>query len=104
MVTVIPGLPVCPRNAPAAATPEEILNQPPSDAAKDKPTDIKNVPVVDVDLGVFNITAVKLGLYTTPDPEQPDQEPPLATGNITKGTDIGTQAALTHAYSQIERR
>lgn len=103
----IPGvdLPLRPPNAPAIPEPDEILKHPSLDARRrELETDIKDVPFVDIDPGVFDTELVKLKLYAKPNPEHLEKPPVLGGGNITKGTYSGTQAALTHAYSRIERR
>ncbi|KAF5123430.1 putative linoleate 9S-lipoxygenase 3 [Metarhizium anisopliae] len=102
----IPGvdLPLRPPNAPAIPEPDEILKHPSLDARRrELETDIKDVPFVDIDPGVFDTELVKLKLYAKPNPEHLEKPPVLGGGNITKGTYAGTQAALTHAYSRIER-
>ncbi|KAK2669135.1 hypothetical protein RAB80_014661 [Fusarium oxysporum f. sp. vasinfectum] len=97
-------LPVRPPNAPPVPKPDEILKHPSLDARKNElQINIKDVPFVDIDPGVFNRELVKLKLYVKPNPRQLEQPPALGGGNITEGTYSGTQAALTHAYSRIER-
>ncbi|RKK66013.1 hypothetical protein BFJ69_g15784 [Fusarium oxysporum] len=97
-------LPVRPPNAPPVPKSDEILNHPSLDAREnDLQINIKDVPFVDIDPGVFNRELVKLKLYVKPNPRDLEQPPALGGGNITEGTYSGTQAALTHAYSRIER-
>ncbi|KAI5460561.1 lipoxygenase [Mariannaea sp. PMI_226] len=104
MVSIDAILPVRPPNAPAAPTPEEILKNPTAEASQSEPgTTIKDVSFVDIDPGVFNGELVKLGLYVMPNLKHLERDPTTGNGNITKGTYAGTQAALTHAYSRIER-
>ncbi|KAH6953878.1 lipoxygenase [Ilyonectria sp. MPI-CAGE-AT-0026] len=97
-------LPVRPPNAPPVPKPDEILKHPSLDAReKELQIGVKDVPFADIDPGVFNRQLVKLKLYAKPNPKHLEQPPALGGGNITKGTYCGTQAALTHAYSRIER-
>jgi hypothetical protein len=98
-------LPVRPPNTPPVPKPDEILKHPSLGAReKELQINIKDVPFVDIDPGVFNRELVKLKLYAKPNPRHLEQPPALGGGNITEGTYSGTQAALTHAYSRIERR
>ncbi|KAH6892615.1 lipoxygenase [Thelonectria olida] len=97
-------LPTRPPNAPPIPKPEDILKQPSLDARRrELAIGIKDVPFSDIDPGVFNGELVKLGLYVKPNAKHLEQAPTPAKGNITEGTYSGTQAALTHAYSRIER-
>ncbi|KAF7557089.1 hypothetical protein G7Z17_g908 [Cylindrodendrum hubeiense] len=103
MVTTIPSLPVPPSNAPDVSTPEEILKQPSLEDKKGLNVGIKDVAFTDIDPGVFNSELVKLKLYVKPNADDPSKKPKVGGGNIEEGTYAGTQAALTHAYSRIER-
>ncbi|KAL6408082.1 lipoxygenase [Ilyonectria robusta] len=97
-------LPVRPPNAPPVPKPDKILKHPSLDAReKELQISIRDVPFVDIDPGVFNRELVKLKLYAKPNPKHLEQPPALGGGNITEGTYSGTQAALIHAYSRIER-
>lgn len=98
-------LPQLPLTAPAVAKPDAILKQPSLDERKkDASIGLQDVPFSDIDPGVFNSELVKLKIYAKPDQKNLAQKPQLGGGNIEEGTYAGTQAALTHAYSRIERR
>ncbi|KAJ6442468.1 cutinase [Purpureocillium lavendulum] len=104
MASLNVNLPLRPPNAPPVPEPDDILKHPSLDARKqDLSVNIKDVPLADMDPGVFNSEAVKLKLYAKPNQTNLEQPPSLANGNITKGTYSGTQAALTHSYNRIER-
>lgn len=64
---------------------------------------VANEPFQDIDPGVFDNELINAGIYFAVDPENPEKDPEYANGDIIKGTYTGTQAALTHAYSRIER-
>ncbi|KAK3326154.1 lipoxygenase [Apodospora peruviana] len=66
------------------------------------PKDVANAPLPSFDPGVFDNELLKLKLYPTIDPDNPNvvKEP---EGNIKQGTYVGTQVALTQAYSRIEQ-
>ncbi|KAM5344372.1 hypothetical protein ACJ41O_012909 [Fusarium nematophilum] len=97
-------LPILPPTAPAVPRPDIILKQPGlEERKKDASIDIKDVPFADIDPGVFNSELLKLKIYARPDPNNLAKTPKLGGGNIVEGTYAGTQAALTHAYSRIER-
>ncbi|KAM7202572.1 putative lipoxygenase [Naviculisporaceae sp. PSN 640] len=63
------------------------------------PKDVKNAPIPSYDPGVFDNELLKLKLYAT----VKDGKVKEPEGNITKGTYLGTQVALTQAYSKIEQ-
>ncbi|KAK0652821.1 lipoxygenase [Cercophora newfieldiana] len=66
------------------------------------PKSIGDAPLPSFDPGIFNNEILKLKLYPTLDPKNPlVVRPPV--GNIVEGTYIGTQLALTQAYSRIEQ-
>ncbi|CAI6099734.1 unnamed protein product [Clonostachys chloroleuca] len=97
-------LPLRPSHAPKVPTPESILQQPSlEDREKELTIGIKEVIFSDFDPGVFNSELIKLKLYAKPDPQHPEKDPKFGDGDIKEGTYAGTQAALTHAYSRIER-
>ncbi|KAJ4197110.1 hypothetical protein NW759_016353 [Fusarium solani] len=97
-------LPVRPPNTPPVPKPDEILKHPSLGAReKELQINIKDMPFIDIDPGVFNRELMKLKLYAKPNPRHLKQPPALGRGNITEGTYSRTQAALTHAYSRIER-
>ncbi|CVL02544.1 related to lipoxygenase 1 [Fusarium mangiferae] len=96
-------LPSLPPTLPAAPKPGDILKHPSLDEKKKEASvSIRDAPFSDIDPGVFNSELVKLKIYAKP---QKDllAKPEIGKGNIVKGTYIGTQAALTHAYGRIER-
>lgn len=98
-------LPQLPVTAPAVPKPDSILKQPSLEGRKkDASISVGDVPFADIDPGVFNSELVKLKIYAKPDQKNLAQKPELGGGNIEEGTYAGTQAALTHAYSRIERR
>jgi hypothetical protein len=93
-----------PFTAPQTTKPGAILKQPSlDDKKKEASIGIRDLPFADIDPGVFNSELVKLKIYAKPKPNL-SAKPDLGNGNITTGTYSGTQAALTHAYSRIERR
>ncbi|KAK0619383.1 lipoxygenase [Immersiella caudata] len=66
------------------------------------PKSIADAPLPSFDPGIFNNEILKMKLYPTLDPKNPlVVRPPV--GNIVEGTYIGTQLALTQAYSRIEQ-
>jgi len=66
------------------------------------PKSIADAPLPSFDPGIFNNELLKMKLYPTIDPKNPLViRPPV--GNIVEGTYIGTQLALTQAYSRIEQ-
>jgi hypothetical protein len=71
--------------------------------AQHSPEAIGDVPLPSFDPGVFDNEMMKQKLYPTIDPQNPSviREP---EGNIREGTYVGTQIALTQAYSRIEQR
>ncbi len=71
--------------------------------AHHSPEAIGDVSLPSFDPGVFDNEMMKQKLYPTIDPENPSviREP---EGNIREGTYVGTQIALTQAYSRIEQR
>ncbi|KAH6990021.1 lipoxygenase [Ilyonectria destructans] len=103
MVVTIPSLPVLPPTAPDVPTSNTILEQPTLADKKGLNVDIKDVAFTDIDPGVFNSELVKLKLYVKPIASDLTKDPKDGGGNIEEGTYAGTQAALTHAYSRIER-
>ena len=66
------------------------------------PESVRDAPLPSFDPGVFDNELLKLKLYPTVDPRNPSlvREP---EGNIVEGTYMGTQVALTQAYSRIEQ-
>lgn len=66
------------------------------------PRSVADVPLPSFDPGVFDNEVIKEKLYPIIDPDDPSniREP---EGNITEGTYLGTQIALTQAYSRIEQ-
>ncbi|KAK3995566.1 putative lipoxygenase [Cladorrhinum sp. PSN332] len=66
------------------------------------PKAVKDLPFLSFDPGVFDNELLSLKLYSTLDPNNPSlaKEP---EGNIREGTYLGTQVALTQAYSRIEQ-
>ncbi|KAI8652571.1 Manganese lipoxygenase [Fusarium keratoplasticum] len=104
MVLTGVSLPQLPVTVPAAPKPDAILKQPSlEERKKDASIGVQDVPFADIDPGVFNSELVKLKIYAKPDQKNLAQKPELGGGNIEEGTYAGTQAALTHAYSRIER-
>lgn len=98
-------LPIPPTTAPPIPKPNEILEQPSLDFRKKiLNVSIKDISFHDIDPGVFNDELVKLRIYAKPNQQNLAKKPKLGGGNIEEGTYSGTQAALTHAYSRIERR
>lgn len=90
----------------AAARPDQnsILKHPTEKEflAQIAPKSVGDAPLPSFDPGIFNNELLKLELYPTLDPEDPHiVRPPV--GNIVEGTYIGTQLALTQAYSRIEQ-
>jgi sulfur relay (sulfurtransferase) DsrC/TusE family protein len=66
------------------------------------PKAVGEAPLPSFDPGVFNNELLKMKLYPVIDPKNPlVVHPPV--GNIVEGTYIGTQLALTQAYSRIEQ-
>ncbi|KAK7425890.1 hypothetical protein QQZ08_007604 [Neonectria magnoliae] len=104
MTILHPSLPVPPPSVPDALKPDDILKHPSvADRKKELDVGIRDMPFVDIDPGVFNGELVKLKIYAKPNPDNLEKRPQLGGGNIEEGTYSGTQAALTHAYSRIER-
>lgn len=70
--------------------------------AQTAPKSVADVPLPSFDPGVFDNEVIKQKLYPIIDPDDPSniQEP---EGNIEEGTYLGTQIALTQAYSRIEQ-
>jgi hypothetical protein len=104
-----PGLhPNLPRPPPKLAarhpTQHSILRHLPEQAYFEQtaPEGVGDIPLPSFDPGVFDNEMHRLKLYPTLDPEDPSlvREP---EGNITQGSYIGTQIALTQAYSRIEQ-
>ncbi|KAK3297158.1 lipoxygenase [Chaetomium fimeti] len=71
--------------------------------AQTLPDAVEDVPLPSFDPGVFDNEIMKQKLYPSVDPQDPSSvgEP---EGNIVEGTYVGTQVALTQAYSRIEQR
>ncbi|CAM1502374.1 Fc.00g043580.m01.CDS01 [Cosmosporella sp. VM-42] len=104
MAILDPSLPVPPPNAPSVPKPSDILKQPSlADRKQALKVGINDVPFSDIDPGVFNGELVKLKIYAKPDTKHLEKKPKFGGGNIEEGTYSGTQAAVTHAYSRIER-
>lgn len=100
------NLPTPPSHVAAARPDLRAILKHPSEKeyfAQIAPEAVENAPLPSFDPGVFNNELLKLKLYPTFDPEDPTlvKEP---EGNIVEGTYMGTQLALTEAYSRIERR
>jgi hypothetical protein len=70
--------------------------------AQSAPESVGDVPLPSFDPGIFDNELMKLKLYPNIDPQDPSivREP---EGNIVEGTYMGTQVALTQAYSRIEQ-
>jgi hypothetical protein len=70
--------------------------------AQTAPDSVGDVPLPSFDPGIFDNEMMKMKLYPTLDPRDPSvvREP---EGNIVEGTYLGTQVALTQAYSRIEQ-
>jgi len=85
-------------------TQDTILNHPTEKdfLAQIAPKSIKDLTFMSFDPGVFDNELLQLKLYPTIDPKDPKKvrEP---EGNIHEGTYVGTQIALTQAYSRIEQ-
>ena len=64
------------------------------------PKDVSHAPLPSFDPGVFDNELIKLKLFATVDDDGVVNEP---EGNVTKGTYVGTQVALTQAYQKIEQ-
>ncbi|KAF4466286.1 lipoxygenase 1 [Fusarium albosuccineum] len=98
------SLPQLPSFVPPAPKPDTILKHPAlAEKEKDASIGIKDVPFADIDPGVFNSELIRLKIYAQPVNKDLAAKPELGGGNIEEGTYAGTQAALTHAYSRIER-
>jgi hypothetical protein len=90
----------------AAARPDQnsILKHPTEKEflAQIAPKSVGDAPLPSFDPGIFNNEILRMKLYPTLDPKNPlVVRPPV--GNIVEGTYIGTQLALTQAYSRIEQ-
>jgi len=100
-----PKLPTPPARVAASRPDQSTILKHPSEKeflAQIAPKAIGDAPFPSFDPGVFNNELLKLKLYPTLDPKNPLKvlEP---QGNIIEGTYIGTQLALTQAYSRIEQ-
>ena len=101
-----PNLPA-PHPTQAAARPSQksILKHLPEAGflAQAAPASVADVPLPSFDPGVFDNEMMKQKLYPTLDPDNPSvvRKP---EGDITEGSYVGTQIALTQAYSRIEQR
>ena len=100
-----PKLPTPPARVAASRPDQSTILKHPSEKeflAQVAPKAIGDAPLPSFDPGVFNNELLKLKLYPTLDPKNPLKvlEP---QGNIVEGTYIGTQLALTQAYSRIEQ-
>jgi hypothetical protein len=101
-----PNLPAPPSSRAAARpTQQSILKHLPKAKFLDQaaPASVEHVPLPSFDPGVFDNEMMRQQLYPTLDPDDPTvvREP---EGNITEGGYLGTQIALTQAYSRIEQR
>lgn len=100
-----PNLPVPPPEV-AARRPNQrtILKHLPEKEffAQSAPESVGDFPLPSFDPGIFDNELMKLKLYPNIDPQDPSlvREP---EGNIVEGTYMGTQVALTQAYSRIEQ-
>lgn len=67
---------------------------------------IRHAPLHDFDAGVLSEELLNLKIFDIVDHSAPagPNNTKYAGGNIKEGTYAGTQAALTHIYSRIERR
>jgi hypothetical protein len=93
-----------PASLATVPTPSEILEHPSIEERKQQiPADIRDQTFVDIDPGVFDEELIKLGIFTKLDPHDPSKPAVYQDGNIETGSYSGTQAALTHLYSRIER-
>ncbi|KAK0720287.1 lipoxygenase [Lasiosphaeris hirsuta] len=100
-----PNLPSPPASVAAARPDQQSILKHPSEReffAQIAPKAVKDAPLPSFDPGIFDNELMKLKLYPTIDPEDPQlvKEP---EGNIVEGTYMGTQLALTQAYSRIEQ-
>ncbi|KAK0727514.1 lipoxygenase [Lasiosphaeria miniovina] len=98
-------LPIPPPDVAASLPrPNDILKHPSKKEyfAKVAPGGVDQAPLPSFDPGVFDNELLKLKLYATVDPKNPSlvNEP---EGNIREGSYMGTQVALTQAYSRIEQ-
>lgn len=100
-----PNLPVPPAKV-AATIPSQrsiLKHRPEKEFFADlAPESVKDAPLPSFDPGIFDNEMLKLKLYPKIDPGNPSLigEP---EGNIREGTYMGTQVALTQAYSRIEQ-
>ncbi|KAK4153034.1 lipoxygenase [Chaetomidium leptoderma] len=100
-----PNLPAPPAKLDATRPNQRTILEHPSEKsylAQTAPECVGDVPLPSFDPGVFDNEIMKLKLYPTVDPQDPSiiREP---EGNIVEGTYMGTQVALTQAYSRIEQ-
>lgn len=100
-----PSLPTPPLKV-AAARPDQnsILKHPTEKEfmAQVAPKSVGDMPLPSFDPGIFNNELLKAKLYPVVDPKNPlDVHEP--EGNVVQGTYMGTQLALTQAYSRIEQ-
>lgn len=100
-----PNLPRPPAQAVAARPSQHTILKHPSEKEFFDglaPRSVRDAPLPSFDPGVFDNELLKLKLYPTIDPQHPSlvREP---EGNIEEGSYMGTQVALTQAYSRIEQ-
>jgi hypothetical protein len=103
--TLDPGLPTAPAKVVAARPSQRTILKHRREKqyfASIAPESVRDAPLPSFDPGVFDNELLKLKLYPTVDPRNPShvREP---EGNIVEGTYMGTQVALTQAYSRIEQ-
>ncbi|GAB1314788.1 Manganese lipoxygenase [Madurella fahalii] len=66
------------------------------------PRSVRDAPLPSFDPGIFDNELLKLRLYPTIDPQNPSLVR-APEGDIVEGSYMGTQVALTQAYSRIEQ-
>ena len=105
MGSIAADLPILPAHVEPPPPESAILAQPSVQERNAKlARTIDKETFVDIDPGVFDNELLRQKIYTTIDPDHPENEPTYQKGDITTGTYAGTQAALTHLYRRIERR
>lgn len=100
-----PSLPTPPARVAASRPDQNTILKHPTEKeflAQIAPKAVGDAPLPSFDPGIFNNELLKLKLYPTVDPKNPLVVKPPA-GNIVEGTYVGTQLALTQAYSRIEQ-
>ena len=100
-----PQLPTPPARVAAMRPDQNTILKHPTEKeflAQIAPKAIGDAPLPSFDPGIWNNEMLRLKLYPVVDPKDPQlvREP---QGNIVEGTYIGTQLALTQAYSRIEQ-